>query len=1474
MHGSPQSDERSPRSQASDVLDGLVPRLSLRLPPSGLGAAGSAFVILMMLMGTLAAAQSGPLDTGAPNAGTASSLLWDACHGPTATVRLFEVVAVRVPISYNHWGDFDPHGRMYVLKAELGALLAQVQGRLEDAGYEGLQRFTADPKPGLPPTGAIDTSDLVRPLVIRAHLGDCVVVRLTNLLPEPVGFHVHDVVAPPGQGMALGLDAPDLAMPGEVRDYRMLIPDEPAMEGAHLFHSHADARYHTRHGLFGALVAEPAGSSWLAPDGSPSLSGTEAIIHQPDGPDFREYVLLYHDEAELLDKNRRPLPTVDNFLQYGPGSKAINYRSEPFKNRFTLHQELFAQKQLPGTFDKSLAYSSYTYGDAAVFTPLAYVGDPTKFRLLNAGPGQHHVHHLHGGGDRWRQSPYSDDTQFAAGLVKHNPIIQSVSERIDVQVLGPGESFNAEIEGGAGGVQQSVGDFLLHCHIVEHYLAGMWGVWRVHNTRQPGLAELPDRSGLMAWPVTSAGLLGRNVSGVSLLDEDAVRAWVAAQLPPAGVPDGYDASVWDWTMASTPDGPVALGEPETPFVWPNYESPAPGERPILLFNPLDGRLSYPFLKPHLGKRPPFAPAHGPAPHLGEEVSTARPDGLCPPDARRLSYNIVALPATVRYNAGEDVDAKGEIFLLAEDKAAVLSGQKDARNLVIRANQGDCVDIVLTSQLLPSGPDTRKVNMHTHLVQFDVQASDGVITGFNYEQSVASAQTTGTRLQAPASAGDDHIRVADAGRLRPGTHIGIGLTEADLEIRVIRSISGDLVRLDAPLENAHAQGQRVGTEFVRYRWYADVELGMVYWHDHTDGLQSWRRGLYGGLVVEPAGSQWVSPLRSDPSQTERTPIREGSMADILRKGPKGSYREFVVVIQDRTHCLPKPISCLDLNDLVAPLSPERLLAAFNLKGEIFRARNHTFPLLDEAESPRTPGAPQGPPATDLWRAYPGDPVVVRLLYAGQASTRAVNTFSITGHRFPYEQHNPGSRVVDSVTLGISDQHNLRLECGAGGCLRLPGDYLYYMSQPDLFWRGAWGVFRVHAEKQDDLFPLPGRPKVEPGALPTTGPLRTYDVVAMKTPVTLNARLGLVEPLNIFALAQDEDAILEGRLRPQPLVLRALPGERIDVRLTNRLQEPVSIHASLVASAPGDGYGIPVGRNPNPVVMPGQSRTFHWFADKEVGVSYIRSFGDAANHTKTGLYGALIVEPAGSAFDPPTGPTSVLRLADGRQVSEHTLLYESDDTLFQSGVMPYTVDIHGVATVNYRTEPLNERAGKRVDKPGGAETIGGSSLIHTCQVSSFFCTLPLTGTAIDLRSPLNPLAMSSLGPWGDPETPIVTAIKGQPLVIRALGGSGDQLQVHTVSGHRWNVDPAMAASNQISAITLGQGEAANVWIHEPGPGGLGDYFWGSHREPMTEAGAWGILRVTDCSLARPFIGGASPLCMAESQARTLLAAGGLA
>ena len=133
-------------------------------------------------------------------------------------------------------------------------------------------------------------------------------------------------------------------------------------EGVRQFHTFSNDRELTVMGLFGAFVVEPRGSSYLEPlgagDPTPATSGWQTIIKNGTGPDFREFVLIYH---EVGDEAFRPLNKKGDFLPqrdpltdaYRPGGRAINYRSEPFGiNNMHVQHEYF------GFEDESMGYSS------------------------------------------------------------------------------------------------------------------------------------------------------------------------------------------------------------------------------------------------------------------------------------------------------------------------------------------------------------------------------------------------------------------------------------------------------------------------------------------------------------------------------------------------------------------------------------------------------------------------------------------------------------------------------------------------------------------------------------------------------------------------------------------------------------------------------------------------------------------------------------------------------------------------------------------------------------------------------------------------------------------------------------------------------------------------------------------------------------------------------------------------------------
>ena len=75
-----------------------------------------------------------------------------------------------------------------------------------------------------------------------------------------------------------------------------------------------------------------------------------------------------------------------------------------------------------------------------------------------------------------------------------------------------------------------------------------------------------------------------------------------------------------------------------------------------------------------------------------------------------------------------------------------------------------------------------------------------------------------------------------------------------EIRTIVAVdrAANTVTLDRGLEIDHPAGQWAGTEFTQYRWFPDVDLDNIFWHDHVDGIHTWAHGLVGQLITEPAG----------------------------------------------------------------------------------------------------------------------------------------------------------------------------------------------------------------------------------------------------------------------------------------------------------------------------------------------------------------------------------------------------------------------------------------------------------------------------------------------------------------------------------------------------------------------------------------------------------------------------------------------
>ncbi len=1427
-----------------------------------------------------------------------------------APVKDFDITAINVEITLNQYLDYYP-GFMYVLTENLQ--------RVRDEEKKNKEARSRENDPGAVSTGL--QGDAIQPLVIRASAGDCVNITLRNQMQEDaVGLHIHgsSMIVKASGKPAVAANPEDTVASGKSQEFQWYIrPD--TQEGGHHLHSHV-GRDQSALGMQGVFNIEPRGARYLDPwTGKDLKSGWLAMIEDPSGPDFREFTIIYHEIGDEsfrpLNRKGEPLPQRDPITDtYRPGGRALNYRSEPFMNNFQIQHELL------GFSDESLGYSTYAFGDPATPIPRSYLGDPAKWRMVHGGSEVFHSHHLHGGSIRWARQQDAGDTQFALasnGPVKQ-PQIRTISDRVDVQMIGPTEVFDQVNECGSGGCQHTAGDFLWHCHVGTHYLAGMWSFWRVYNTLQiptnqndvmVPLAELPDRKGKAKPAVDSAKLVGTTVDWYdgfkfkltpNKTDWNAspkivaIEDWVETMIPPPGLPGKVkdqieqakwlDATVWDWTKEKTPDGKLLYkGEPETTYVWPKYKpmKVKAGERPPLMFDPLTGKLAWPHMTPHFGKRPPFAPNHSGAPwlepiHLTKDGKRSSeppqpgengPWSLCPQGApiKQYTINQIHLPITMAKADGKNpaiVDPNGLIFALAEEEAEIRATPDKQIPLVIRANVRDCVNVILKSKIPNTDEDRNfsKHNLHIHFVQFDVQASDGVISGFSYDQAVRPFtmlkdeplgpphKPQNELLVANVDAGKMQIEIADASRFHPKTEIGIGMDQVEtFEIRRIEDIKGNVLTLNEPLSHVHKKDEIVSVEFVRERWYADADFGTTYFHDHVNPITGWAHGLTGALIVEPIGSTYHDPKTGKE-------VRSGDVVDIHTTEPVssnvvGSFREIVIRPMDSVARTANKIAGVkSVQGSGAIKFPADMLTTANpyLNGGEATTGTHfdmrVAPLnrrliVNPDQSKLFSSAVHGDPDTPMLRTYLGDPILIRALVHGANET---HTLTVMGHWFKSERYAPTALPKSTQHLGIAERYDLAIPA-AGGPQQMAGDYLYYNGRPSHFAEGAWGIFRVLDKETKDLQVLPGHEDIPASAksvCPVNAPVKTFNVMAIDKALRFNKsapealevdfdrKLNLGNPNGkIYVLEGEKATVAAGTMDPMPLVLHVNVGDCVKVNLKNEMAKArAGFHVSNMAYDPKESMGANVGTNAgDQTVAPGKSRSYTFYAHPEYGenAALIQDWGNILENPRNGLYGGIIVGPRGSKYrDPSTGDDVSLKNAwkvdvivdaslpenFGRSnYRDASLLFQDEDNIMGTSFMPYLQQVAGLTGVNYRAEPYQYRQDEKNCEPA----------------EMFHCTA-----------------------GGDPSTPIIEAHAGDSLTLHVFGAFNEQNGVFSLEGNEWPLEPYMNGSDLLSSFQFGSGEVLNVVLHggAGGPDHLpGDYLWMNHRLPYMSAGEWGLLRV---------------------------------
>jgi hypothetical protein len=389
-----------------------------------------------------------------------------------------------------------------------------------------------------------------------------------------------------------------------------------------------------------------------------------------------------------------------------------------------------------------------------------------------------------------------------------------------------------------------------------------------------------------------------------------------------------------------------------------------------------------------------------------------------PARGQIVFNNRGTPLTmangVLYVRSEDLDAQG-----------VLKPGTPVEPLILRANAGDCIEVNLKNALDPSSlvfketlfmappfngvnPVSQKpvfqskmsavVGLHPQLLSYDSARSNGMSIGWNRQNQPNQLAAFGQTVQYQWYAG-----------------------------KIERNAGGTLD-------------------------YTPVEFGSLNLFP-SDQLYQNFNGLFGQMVIEPAGSTWQcgdpGNLASCDQSGGAPPTTRASATVTLPNATK--FRDFALMISD------------DIR--ITGLDPA---GAANYRTEpwTFRYTGNGTTDFSCMLSNQLIQQPQSDPQTPIFKADVGDQARFRLAHPFGTGTSQV--FVLNGHAWQRNPYRNDSREMGDNSLsqwigsrdnhGSTDHFDLIVD-KAGGEAGRAGDYLYSVFVPIQAKNGAWGVFRV-------------------------------------------------------------------------------------------------------------------------------------------------------------------------------------------------------------------------------------------------------------------------------------------------------------------------------------------------------------------------------------------------------------------------------
>ncbi|MEZ5681804.1 MAG: hypothetical protein R3E14_11010 [Erythrobacter sp.] len=468
-----------------------------------------------------------------------------------------------------------------------------------------------------------------------------------------------------------------------------------------------------------------------------------------------------------------------------------------------------------------------------------------------------------------------------------------------------------------------------------------------------------------------------------------------------------------------------------------------------------------------------------------------------------TYDVSAIELDLVVNQYGWHDPQARINVLSKRVGQYEGERRAADPFFFRARSGECIVFHHTNRTsghtekdafqVATPVDT--IGQHIHLVKFDVTASDGSGNGFNYEDGTFAR---------------DHIEELLHAANAPGGSVDW-------------SQSGETPRTLAL--KSHADGTPI-YQTTTQRWWADPLLdesgkdrtiSTVFTHDHFGPSTIQQHGFYSALLIEPAGSEWKKPdgtqlADSDGQAVGTQAIIETPPNSSVASNLIGNRREFALAVadfallcrDDGRRGADRLDHCPEQFAVAPPERPESISVdhhdpyLINYKHEPLPLRVATSEgtgswrqregrlgdmafVFDSLTHQATAGRDLptvdlrnnhavGDPSTEIFEAYEGDPVQVRLI---QGAQEVQHMFTVHGQKWRRQPSSPLPVWVSSQEVGISEHFEMEMDRLAFTDF-VPvetgtADYLYHAGTIDAQWNGAWGLFRTYADPRLTIDP---------------------------------------------------------------------------------------------------------------------------------------------------------------------------------------------------------------------------------------------------------------------------------------------------------------------------------------------------------------------------------------------------------------------